>query len=68
MDEGLPEDIESLFALAKLMRVAPNLTARVDTHGFPEHPDMLFMYHASLVAAIENELKRREFEAKWRSF
>lgn len=67
MEEGLPDDIESLFALAKLMQVAPNLTARVDEHGFPEDEDINYMYRSALNSAIQNELARREHEKKWRS-
>ena len=67
MDEGLPDDLESLLGVAKMMGVAPNLAARVQENGLPEGEEMQYVYQIALKSAIQNELKRREFQEKWQS-
>ena len=63
-DEGLPDDLETLVVLAKMIGVVPNITNRIDKFGKPLDGDMRWMFEVSIKHAIkhaiENELKQRE--------
>lgn len=65
-EEGLPEDLETLLVLAKLLGVVPNILQHVETFGMPVDGEMRWMAVKSIQSAIEQEIKRREYETKWR--
>ena len=67
IEEGLPEDVETLIVLAKLLGVVPNILQHIDKFGVPVDGEMRWMLVKSIQAAIEQEMKRREYETKWRS-
>lgn len=67
MEEGLPEDLETLVAMAKLIGVTPNIVMWSEQHGLPKDGEMRWMAVKSIQDAIKHKLHLQEVQNRWQS-